>query len=123
MYYVYAIKSVVRKYIYVGITNNLKRRFEEHNSGSNKTTKAYRPFVLIYYEECKDRIEARTKEKYFKSGGWERIFEGFTKIIARVAELVAALDSKSSGSNTVSVRFRTRALKLHPPVVDEVFLF
>jgi putative endonuclease len=36
--------------------------------GKNKTTKPYSPFAVIYFEECSSRIEARIKEKYFKSG-------------------------------------------------------
>ena len=68
MYYVYAISSLERNYIYVGLTNNIERRLSEHNSGKNKTTKPYSPFKIIYFEECKNRIEARSKEKYFKSG-------------------------------------------------------
>ena len=68
MYYVYAIKSLTRNYIYVGITNNLVRRFDEHNSGRNKTTKPYSPFRLIYTEEVATREKAREREKYFKGG-------------------------------------------------------
>jgi putative endonuclease len=68
MYFVYAISSLKRNYIYVGLTNNIERRLSEHNTGKNKTTKPYSPFVIIYYEECSNRIEARIKEKYFKSG-------------------------------------------------------
>jgi putative endonuclease len=68
MYYVYAISSLKRNYIYVGLTNNIERRFSEHNTGRNKTTKPYSPFVIIYVEEYSNRIEARIKEKYFKSG-------------------------------------------------------
>jgi putative endonuclease len=68
MYYVYAISSLERNYIYVGLTDNLERRLIEHNTGKNKTTKPYSPFVLIYFEKCGNRIEARIKEKYFKSG-------------------------------------------------------
>lgn len=68
MYFVYAIKSELRNYIYVGLTNNLERRFFEHNSGKNKTTKAYKPFKVIYTKEFETRIEARNKEKYLKSG-------------------------------------------------------
>jgi putative endonuclease len=68
MYYVYAISSLERNYIYVGLTDNIERRLSEHNTGKNKTTKAYSPFVLIYFEKCGNRIEARIKEKYFKSG-------------------------------------------------------
>ncbi|MBS1920885.1 MAG: GIY-YIG nuclease family protein [Bacteroidetes bacterium] len=68
MFYVYAISSMLRNYIYVGITNNLERRFKEHNTGMNKTTKTYKPFKLIFSEQCENRIEARKKEKYFKSG-------------------------------------------------------
>jgi putative endonuclease len=68
MYYVYAISSLKRNYIYVGLTDNIERRLSEHNTGKNKTTKPYCPFVVIYFEECNSRIEARNREKYFKSG-------------------------------------------------------
>ena len=68
MHYVYAISSLERNYIYVGLTDNIERRLSEHNTGKNKTTKPYSPFVVIYFEECSSRIEARIKEKYFKSG-------------------------------------------------------
>ncbi|MEQ8628851.1 GIY-YIG nuclease family protein [Ekhidna sp.] len=68
MFYVYAIKSESRNYIYVGLTNNLERRLSEHNGGKNKTTRPYRPFVLIHSEKFNTRIDAREKEKYLKSG-------------------------------------------------------
>ena len=42
------------------MTNDLERRIAEHNNGENKSTKAYRTFP--------DRISARAKEKYLKSG-------------------------------------------------------
>ena len=68
MYFIYAIKSCDRNYIYVGLTNDLNRRIKEHQKGYNKTTKAYRPFNLIYSEELNTREEARRREKYLKSG-------------------------------------------------------
>lgn len=68
MFFVYAINSITRNYIYVGLTNNLERRLREHNSGSNKTTKPYIPFELIITESFNTRIEARVREKYLKSG-------------------------------------------------------
>jgi putative endonuclease len=68
IFYVYAIKSVTRHYIYVGLTDNPHRRFDQHNRGLNKTTKPYAPFIQIYLEQVGTREEARKKEKYFKSG-------------------------------------------------------
>ena len=68
MFYVYAIKSESRNYIYVGLTSDLERRLSEHNGGKNKTTRPYRPFVLIHSEKFDTRIDARAKEKYLKSG-------------------------------------------------------
>ena len=68
MYYVYAIKSTKRNYIYVGITNDLERRLSEHNNGLSITTKPYSPFLLIVAEELDTRIEARKREKLLKSG-------------------------------------------------------
>jgi len=68
LYTVYAIKSLLKQYIYVGLTNNLARRFEQHNKGYESTTKPYRPYKIIYIEDFPDRISARKKEKYLKSG-------------------------------------------------------
>ena len=68
MFFVYAISSLVKNYIYIGLTIDVKRRLAEHNDGYNKTTKPYKPFKLIYSESYPTRIEARKREKYFKSG-------------------------------------------------------
>ncbi|MCH7773845.1 MAG: GIY-YIG nuclease family protein [Bacteroidetes bacterium] len=68
MYFVYAIKSIYRNYIYVGMTNEVERRFDEHNTGKNKTTRPYKPFKLFYSEKFRTRTEARKREKYLKSG-------------------------------------------------------
>ncbi len=45
---VYAIASLSRNYIYVGMTSNLDNRLKRHNNGYEKTTKPYAPFELIY---------------------------------------------------------------------------
>jgi putative endonuclease len=68
MYYVYALKSLNRNYIYVGMTKDIERRIIEHNKGENRSTKAYKPFMLIYTEQYPIREEARKREKYLKSG-------------------------------------------------------
>ncbi len=68
MYFVYALKSENRNYIYVGLTDNIERRFNEHQTGKNKTTGPYRPFKLIYSQTFETRLQARLKEKYLKSG-------------------------------------------------------
>jgi putative endonuclease len=68
MYYVYILKSLKDGFKYTGITDNIVRRLNDHNSGKNKSTKNRRPFVLIYKEETINRIEARKREAYLKSG-------------------------------------------------------
>ncbi|MDO8504383.1 MAG: GIY-YIG nuclease family protein [Candidatus Liptonbacteria bacterium] len=68
MYHVYAISSLKKKYIYVGLTNNLDRRINQHQNGRERTTAKYRPFRLIFAENYATRPEARKREKYLKSG-------------------------------------------------------
>ncbi len=68
MYHVYAIKSQIKNYIYVGLTANLEDRLHRHQSGYEKTTKPHRPYELIYSKEFATRVEARNHEKYLKSG-------------------------------------------------------
>ena len=67
MWYIYILKLRDGSY-YKGLTNNLKRRLQQHRVGQSNSTKNKLPFKLIYSEQCSDRIEAHKREKYFKSG-------------------------------------------------------
>jgi putative endonuclease len=71
-YHVYALASTKHDWIYVGMTEDVNRRLEEHQKGYEKTTKPYRPFVLIFTEVCEDRIAARQREKYWKGASGKR---------------------------------------------------
>ncbi|MCB2222434.1 MAG: GIY-YIG nuclease family protein [Bacteroidetes bacterium] len=68
MYYVYVLKSQVDGRLYKGFTNNLERRIKEHNSGKHKSTKAFKPWILVYNEIAEGREKARKREVYLKSG-------------------------------------------------------
>ncbi len=67
MYYVYALKSLCKDFIYVGYSTNLKQRFEYHQNGYVKSTKAFCPFELIFYEAYKSKADAKRREMYLKS--------------------------------------------------------
>jgi len=75
MYFTYAIKSLNRNYIYVGISNNVDRRLLQHNKGHNKSTKPYGPFFLFYIEQLTNRIDAREREKYLKTASGKRFLK------------------------------------------------
>ncbi|HQP91206.1 MAG TPA: GIY-YIG nuclease family protein [Candidatus Omnitrophota bacterium] len=87
MYFVYALKSLKNDYIYVGLTKNLHKRMNEHNSGRTKSTKAYRPWVLFYSEKVNCLISARLREKKLKSGSGKE----FLRLVLKFAP-VAQLD-------------------------------
>ncbi len=72
MIYVYAIKSKLRNYIYVGLTADVERRVQQHNLGYERTTKPYVPFEIIYTEVFTTRQEARSREKYLKTTSGKR---------------------------------------------------
>ncbi len=67
MYNVYVLKSINFPKSYVGITDDLGRRLNQHNNGYNTFTKRYMPWEIIHKEECASRIEARGRERYLKS--------------------------------------------------------
>jgi putative endonuclease len=68
MYFVYAIQSAKDGRIYVGMCADISARLKEHNAGKTKSTKGFKPWKLIYKEELPNRIEARKREIYLKSG-------------------------------------------------------
>jgi len=66
MYYVYLLKSVNHGWSYIGSTNDLKERFIMHNKGLIRSTKFYKPFILVYYEAYLNEKDARKREKNLK---------------------------------------------------------
>jgi len=73
MWYVYILQSTKDHNLYVGMTNDLRRRFEFHNAGKVHSTRSRKPFILIYYEAHHSKYDAAAREKFLKSGwgkGW-----------------------------------------------------
>jgi putative endonuclease len=68
MFFVYVLKSAEHYRFYVGMAQNVQRRLKEHNRGKTKSTKAWRPWQLFFFESFSSRHEARKREKYLKSG-------------------------------------------------------
>lgn len=64
-YYVYILRSSKDKKLYIGFTDNLRRRFSEHNQGKQKPTKPRGPLKLIFYEAYLNKGDALRREKYF----------------------------------------------------------
>ncbi|OIN96295.1 MAG: excinuclease ABC subunit C [Deltaproteobacteria bacterium CG1_02_45_11] len=79
MFYVYVLQSKKDNQWYTGYTDDLRRRFEEHNKGLNYATRKRRPFKLIYYEACINEQDAKTREQYLKSGVGKRYIKNRLK--------------------------------------------
>lgn len=67
MQYVYILECADST-LYVGCTNNLEKRFKEHNSSKSGAhyTKIRRPVVLKHKEEFETLAEARAREAELK---------------------------------------------------------
>ncbi len=85
-YYVYMVECSDGTY-YTGITTDIKRRIEEHNTSEKgaKYTRTRRPVKLVYSEEYPDRSSASKRE-------WE-IKNKFTR--AEKQKLLLSLASSS----------------------------
>jgi len=71
-YFVYILRTSSNT-LYIGQTNNLKRRLEEHKNNKTKSAKyiRYFPFFdLVYTESCSTRKEAMRREIQLKK--WSR---------------------------------------------------
>jgi putative endonuclease len=71
-YYVYVLQSDRDRKFYVGYTNNIKRRLEEHNKGLVGCTERRYPMRLIYWEGCLNQQDATRREKYLKTSWGKR---------------------------------------------------
>jgi len=69
MFYLYILKSKKDNDLYIGSTNDLRRRLLEHNSGKCLSTKNRRPFEIKYYESYYNESDARKRESSLKKDG------------------------------------------------------
>lgn len=70
-YYIYIMTNQARGTLYIGMTNSLLRRIEEHVQGIVEGfSKRHRPTRLVYFEESTAVSAAITREKQLKS--WHR---------------------------------------------------
>ena len=69
MHYVYLIESCQSaEHRHVGLTSDLKRRLQEHNSGQSPHTSQYMPWRLVTYMAFSSPGSAAKFERYLKSG-------------------------------------------------------
>ena len=74
-YFVYIVTNKNKTVLYVGVTNNLQKRLQQHFENSStfytKTfTGKYNIYNLLYYERYDDIRQAIAREKELK--GWRR---------------------------------------------------
>ncbi len=67
MYYVYILESKKDNSRYTGSTDNLKKRFIQHNQHGSRYTSIKAPYCLIWYGAFLDKKKALAFEKYLKS--------------------------------------------------------
>ena len=88
--YVYILKCADATY-YTGVTNNLEKRFKQHNLGLDKESYTYsrRPLEIVYHEkftnfrlaiEWETRIKkwSRKKKEALIDGNWEELKKAAT---------------------------------------------
>jgi predicted GIY-YIG superfamily endonuclease len=69
MYYVYLIQSInCPKEHYVGFSEDLKGRLDDHNSGRSVHTNKFKPWKLNCYFAFSDMEAAKNFESYLKTG-------------------------------------------------------
>ncbi|HEY4527359.1 MAG TPA: GIY-YIG nuclease family protein [Candidatus Paceibacterota bacterium] len=66
MHHLYILKSSVRDWHYIGIAEDVDARLKKHNSGSVRSTKAYRPLRVVHIEVFRDKTSARKRELFLK---------------------------------------------------------
>ncbi len=66
MHYVYVLKSDKDKKLYIGYTNDLRKKIQEHNAKKSISTESRAPFRLVYCEAYFSAKDAKERERKLK---------------------------------------------------------
>ncbi|TAK03669.1 GIY-YIG nuclease family protein [Patescibacteria group bacterium] len=72
MYFVYLLQSEKDHQYYIGQTQDLSIRLEQHNAGTVRSTRHRTPFRLVGHETHPTRAEARWREYTLKRSAHQR---------------------------------------------------
>jgi len=75
MWFVYVLRSLKDDELYIGSTNDVRRRIGEHNSARVDCTKGRAPFRLEAYIAVKDKAWAVELEQYLKTGSGRAVLQ------------------------------------------------
>lgn len=78
-YYAYILYSYKDKGLYIGFTTELKNRLIKHASGEVTSTRERRPLKLIHYEYFVNKVDAKAREEFLKSGYGREQMKQFLK--------------------------------------------
>ncbi len=67
MYFTYVLRSLRNGDLYVGSTEDIDARVKLHNNGRVRSTKAYRPWILLEKKEFGSRSQAVQHERFLKN--------------------------------------------------------
>jgi putative endonuclease len=65
-FYVYILQSETEQSFYIGYSQNLENRVNEHNLGNTRYSKSKRPWKLVYHEIFDDKTEVIKRERFLK---------------------------------------------------------
>ena len=66
---------------YIGHTNSIERRLQQHNAGQVISTRNIRPLRLVYRVEYADGTEARKREHWLKSQKSRKLIEDLVQSV------------------------------------------
>ena len=72
MFFVYVLRSISDNTTYIGCTEDLEKRINEHNQGKTKSVKHKLPLELVYYEAYNTKTLARKREIQLKKNSSEK---------------------------------------------------
>ena len=85
MHYTYVLFSGADGKLYIGATNDLRKRLSLHAAGRVQSTAPRRPLKLLYYETCLSADDAYRRERYLKSGRGGRYLR--TRLASSLADI------------------------------------
>jgi len=75
-HFVYILHSQSKDRYYIGSCADIIKRLERHNAGATLSTKAYRPWKVVYSERFNDKSQALKRENYIKRMKSRKYIEG-----------------------------------------------